>query len=236
MSIRLLSLLLLTGLLGGCDWHLPGKPIRPEPEKLDSRAKFDRMYFVNCLGCHGPDGRDGAARPMHDPIYLAVIPVETLEDVIRDGHGTLMPGFKKTLYGGLSDPEIAALASGMKRFWGNEEEAGKNLPQYAYKSGAGNASSGKETFATFCGSCHGDTGEGKAGGAGSVVDLYYLRLVSDQAIRSTVICGRLDFGCPSFRGPYPGQPKDRELSKSEIDDITAWLISNRMTVAEEAAK
>ena len=223
--------------LVGCDWHLPGKPIRPEPEKLDSRAAFDRMYFVNCLGCHGPDGRDGPARPMNDPVYLSVVPTSSLEDVTRDGHGTLMPTFKKTLYGGLTDEEITALATGMKRFWGGDEQ-GKSVsrPPYAQPAQGGDPARGQEAFATFCGSCHAPDGTGKEDGAGSVVNEFYLRLVSDQALRSTVIAGRLDLGCPSYLGPYPGQPKDRSLTDSEITDITAWLISKRVTVAEEAAQ
>jgi cytochrome c oxidase cbb3-type subunit 3/ubiquinol-cytochrome c reductase cytochrome c subunit len=236
MNVRAVVFLVLAGLLGGCDWHLPGKPIRPEPVKVDSRAAFDRLYFVNCLGCHGPEGRDGPARPMNDPLYQALIPVETLEAVIRDGHGLLMPGFEKTLYGGMSEDQIAAMATNMKHIWGDPAKAGDELPSYAQSPGSGDPAKGRETFATFCGSCHGETGEGKADGAGSVVHVVYLRLVSDQALRSTVICGRLDLGCPDFRGPYPGQPEGRGLSQGEIDDVTAWLISNRRTIAEEAAR
>lgn len=234
-----MSLLLLCAaacLPVGCDWHLPGKPIKPEPQSLDSKEAFERLYFVNCLGCHGPDGLNGAARPMHDPVYLAVIPTKTLEEVISEGHGTLMPGFKKTLSGGLTDKEIAALASGMKHFWGDPEKAGDNLPPYAQPKGTGNPDAGKQTFATFCGECHGSDGTGLEDGAGSVVDNVYLLLVTDQALRSTVICGRIDLGCPSFRGPYKGQPEGRGLTDTEIDDVTAWLASNRRSVAEEAAK
>ena len=232
----LLLILFVAWLPAGCDWQLPGKPIRPEPATLDSRADVERMYFVQCLGCHGPDGLNGPARPMHDPLYLALVPTKTLETVISEGHGTLMPGFKKTLAGGLSEKEIAALASGMKHFWGDPEKAGSDLPPYAQPSGAGNPVAGKKTFTTFCGGCHGADGTGLEDGAGSVVGKQYLRLVSDQALRSTVICGRIDLGCPSFRGPYKGQPEDRRLTNSEIDDVTAWLVSNRVTLAQEAAQ
>ena len=83
----------------------------------------------------------------------------------------------------------------------------------------------------FCGSCHGDDGAGKEGGAGSVVNRFYLDLVSDQALRSTVIFGRTDLGCPSFLGPYPGQPDGRGLTSAEIDDVTAWLVSNRVSIS-----
>jgi mono/diheme cytochrome c family protein len=241
----LVALVASVGLPLGCDWHLPGKPIRPAVEKIDSRADFDRMYFVNCLGCHGPEGNRGPARPLNDPLYLASIPMVTLESVIRDGHGLLMPGFKKSLSGGLDEMQIAALASGMKHFWGDPEKvpAAGDLPSYAQAKGSGDVDSGASTFATYCGACHGNDGSGLDEGAGSVVDNDYLLLVSDQALRSTVLFGRPDLGnktmpggCPSFLGPYKGQTDDVSLSSSQIDDVTAWLISNRTSISEEAAR
>ena len=72
--------------------------------------------------------------------------------------------------------------------------------------------------------------------AGSVVDESYLLLVSDQALRSTVLFGRIDLGCPSYLGPYPGQPEDRGLTSGEIDNITAWLVSQRVSYSREAAR
>ena len=249
MAIRrpclLLALVVSMGLPMGCDWQLPGKPIRPQVEKIDSRDDFDRMYFVNCLGCHGPEGKQGPARPLNDPLYLASIPTATLESVIRDGHGLLMPGFKKTLSGGLDENHIAALASGMKHFWGDPEavRADGDIPSYSQAKGSGDAKAGAGTFATYCGACHGTDGSGLEDGAGSVIDNDYLLLVSDQALRSTVLFGRPDLvtqsmpaGCPSYRGPYKGQPEGASLSASQIDDVTAWLISNRTSVSEEAAR
>lgn len=227
----------------GCDWQPPGRPVRPPVETVDSRADFERMYFVNCLGCHGPEGRTGPARPMNDPLYLATVPTATLEAVIRDGHGPLMPGFRKTRSGGLDDGRIAALAAGMKHFWGDPERSRTDLPPYAMPVGGGDAAVGATTFATYCGACHGDDGSGLPDRAGSVIDNDYLLLVSDQALRSTVLFGRTDLGsetmpggCPSHLGPYPGRPEGEGLDDRQIDDVTAWLISNRTTYAEEAAK
>jgi cytochrome c oxidase cbb3-type subunit 3 len=237
------ALLVLAVLVTGCDWQLPGKPIRPEPETIDSRSDFNVLYFDNCLGCHGPEGRQGPARPLNDPLYLAVVPTVTLERVIRIGHGPLMPGFRKTLAGGLDELQIAALASGMKHFWGDDSLKSAELPDYAVPPGRGDVKAGKVAFTTFCGGCHGEDGGGLEGHAGSVIDNDYLLLVSDQALRSTVLFGRTDLataamptGCPDFRGPYPGQPADRSLTASEIDDVSAWLSANRMTYTEEAAR
>ena len=226
--------LLAAGALSGCDWHLPGKPVKPVELEIGTRAHFDRTYFVHCLGCHGPEGRNGPARPLNDPMYLASIPDETFSDVVENGHGLLMPGFKKTPFGGLSSKEIAAFTTSIKTFWGDPAKAGTGLPPYAQPPGSGDVVAGKATFAMFCGACHGPDGAGKSDGAGSVVNHFYLDLVSDQALRSTVLFGRTDLGCPSSRGPYPGHPEGRGLSEADIDDLTAWLVSNRVSISGEA--
>ena len=233
-GVRLLGGTLLALTLVGCDWHLPGKPIKPVEPEIGSRAHFERVYFVHCLGCHGPEGRNGPARPLNDPMYLASIPDATFEKVVSDGHGKLMPGFKKTPFSGLTPEEISAFTTSIKTYWGDPKKAGSDLPPYAQPAGSGNVKTGKTTFATYCGACHGEDGAGKEDGAGSVVNNFYLELVSDQALRSTVIYGRTDLGCPTFRGPYPGKPDGAGLSPSDIDDVTAWLVSNRVSISEEA--
>ena len=238
ISIRM-ALIGLSIFLTGCDFHLPGKPIKKAELDIHSREGFDRLYFVNCLGCHGPDGSHGPARPMNDSLYLAITPTTALESVITHGHGTLMPGFAKTPYSGIEDDGIVALAKGMKTFWEGKPDQPSvpaKRPQYAFKAGVGDATVGAGSFSTFCGSCHGSNGAGKADAAGSVVDESYLMLVSDQALRSTVLFGRIDLGCPSYLGPYPDQPAERTLTFAEIDDITAWLVSQRVSYSKEATQ
>ena len=69
----------LAVLLAGCG-HATEKYTLP-----DSVTDFSVLYKDNCAGCHGLDGRLGAARPMNDPLYLAVIGQERLRDVIAKG-------------------------------------------------------------------------------------------------------------------------------------------------------
>ena len=69
---------LLTLILAvGCD-QLPGKPTPEERWKPATEVtNFSQLYAVNCAGCHGADGRLGAARPLNDPLYLALVSAAT---------------------------------------------------------------------------------------------------------------------------------------------------------------
>ncbi|MBV9610887.1 MAG: cytochrome c, partial [Acidobacteriaceae bacterium] len=89
-AIALLSVLLVSA----CD--PPGKP-KPEPPSSEDITDFKILYGENCAGCHGIDGRNGPARPLHDPLYLAVIPREALQKTIENGRpGTAMPAWSRS--------------------------------------------------------------------------------------------------------------------------------------------
>src|SRR5262249_4490225 len=80
--------------VGGCD-ALPGRPNVAKREVVPTEVTaFDVLYGQNCAGCHGADGRLGAARPLNDPVYLALVPADRLRTIIRAGvTGTAMPAF-----------------------------------------------------------------------------------------------------------------------------------------------
>ena len=48
----------------------------------------------------------------------------------------------------------------------------------------------------------------------------FLGLVSDQYLRTIVIAGRNDLGCPDFQNRVPGKP----MSEEEISGVVAWLV------------
>src|SRR2546430_12284998 len=96
--------LVVFSLATGCD-RLPGKPKAAArwmaPEQV---TDFTQLYAQNCAGCHGVDGRLGAARPLHDPLYLALVGTDMLHPVIADGvPGTAMPAFAEPAGGNLTD-------------------------------------------------------------------------------------------------------------------------------------
>ncbi len=55
------------------------------------------------------------------------------------------------------------------------------------------------------------------------MDGSFLGLVSDQALRTTVIAGRPDIGHPDWRGDASGAP----LTDAQVTDVVAWLASMR---------
>jgi mono/diheme cytochrome c family protein len=184
---------------------------------------FDQLYGENCSGCHGANGTLAAARPLNDPVYLALSGSDRLRAVTADGvPNSLMPGFSTAAGGTLTDQQISIVVGGMLSRWGSGRElAGVTLPAYA-ASAPGDAQRGAAAFATYCAGCHGADGRGGKQ-AGSVVDGSYLALVSDQALRSAVVCGRVDLGMPDWRSQSPGHP----MSEADIADVVAWLVARR---------
>lgn len=208
----------------------PGKPSEkdrwtPPAQVMD----FRQLYAQNCAGCHGADGRLGAARPLNDPLYLAFAGADVLRHVSANGvQGTAMPGFAQSAGGNLTDEQIASLVEGMSAQWGRPEDfKDVTLPPYRPESAvAGDPGRGATAYQTYCSQCHG--AEGKGGlYAGAINDPNYLTLVSDQSLRSTIVAGRPDLGMPDWRSRIPGRP----MSVQEISDVWAWLVAQRPTSA-----
>jgi cytochrome c oxidase cbb3-type subunit III len=225
----LLTLVILI-LAMGCD-RLPGKPTPEDRWKAATEVTdFSQLYALNCSGCHGADGRLGAARPLNDSLYLALVSNDTLRQMIAQGvPGTAAPAFAQQIGGPLTDKQIDILIEGMRSRWGKAENF-KNvaLPPYGLQdagakgSGPGDPQRGAAAYQKYCAQCHGKDGNGGPKG-GSVINPAYLALVSDQALRTAVIVGRSDLGMPDWRANISGQP----MSPQEISDVVAWLASHR---------
>ena len=185
---------------------------------------FKSLYADNCAGCHGADGRSGAAIALADPVYLAIVDKDSMRKVISKGvPGTSMPAFAESAGGLLTEKQVDVLTSEMRSRWSKPGVLdGANPPSYAPKS-AGNAQQGEVAYKTFCASCHGAKGEGSRKGS-AITNDSFLALVSDQGLRTIVITGRPELGAPDWRGNAPG----KAMSEQEIADIVAWLISHRV--------
>jgi cytochrome c oxidase cbb3-type subunit 3 len=196
---------------------------RPEQFILpDQVSDFSALYESNCAGCHGRDGHFGAARPLNDPLFLALIGKEKLRDVIAKGvTGTAMPAFAQNAGGALTDQQITILASQIEEYWSRSQAfIAVALPPYSADSG--DAKQGEAVFHHYCSSCHGDDGLGRAK-TGSVVNPEFLALVSNQSLRTTVIAGRADQGAPDLRSYSPGHV----MTGQEVSDVVAWISAHR---------
>jgi len=218
VSVRAACVLLLVAVAGCGEVPLE----QPATTVADRARTWTELYAVHCAGCHGADGTLGAARPMRDAAYLNTVPQAELERVVCEGQGTLMPALGTDRGGSLSPDEVHLLVSGMVEAWGKD---GRRGPQ-AWSASLGDAASGAGVYATFCQGCHGVPDGLQPGTHGSVSDPNYLRLVSDQGLRSAVLFGRADLSA-SCNGPYPGQPADRRLDAGEVADVVAFLSGKR---------
>ena len=187
-------------------------------------ADFTRLYAENCAGCHGAEGKGGAAIAIGDPVYLAIAGDTEIRKVVASGvAGTAMPAFAQNAGGMLTDKQIEIITTGIRSHWGREGILnGANPPAHAAKS-QGDALHGELVYATYCESCHGPSGSGGKKGS-SITDDSFLALVSDQGLRSIVITGRPELGAPDWRENVPGKP----MSEQEVTDVVAWLASRRV--------
>jgi cytochrome c oxidase cbb3-type subunit III len=223
----LVTVVLSAALLAGCTAP-PGQP-RKDWETLapDQIMDFPTLYSENCAGCHGIDGRGGAAIALADPVYLAIADDLAIHKASTNGvRGTSMPAFAQSAGGMLTDKQIDVITNGIRSRWSKTGILdGSNPPSYLAKS-TGNATQGALVFKTFCESCHGVGGRGGPKGSAITKDAF-LTLVSDQGLRTVVITGRPELGAPDWRGNIPGKP----MSDQEITDVVAWLAAKRPQIA-----
>jgi cytochrome c oxidase cbb3-type subunit III len=185
--------------------------------------EFGTLYRENCAGCHGTEGRGGAAIALANPVYLAIADDTVIRNAIATGvRGTAMPAFANSSGGMLTDKQIDVISTQIRSRWSKPGILdGANPPSYATKS-TGDVTRGETAYKTYCASCHGNDGRGGAKGS-SITDDSFLALVSDQGLRTIVIAGRPELGAPDWRGNIPGKP----MTDREVSDVVAWLISRR---------
>jgi len=188
----------------------------------DRIMDFDRLYARNCAGCHGQDGKGGAAIALGNPVYLAIADDDTVGHVTANGvPGTSMPAFAQQAGGTLTEDQIDAIVNGIRSRWAKPGILGNApAPPYASQS-PGDAKRGAGVYETYCSSCHGSGGRG--GRATCIVDGAYLTLVSDQDLRTIILAGWPELGAPDWRGDVPGKP----MSSEDVSDVVAWLAAQR---------
>jgi cytochrome c oxidase cbb3-type subunit III len=208
--------------LASCD-TIPGRPSRSSETVAPSEVvAFRPLFAANCAGCHGAEGRGGAALGLADPVYLAIADDPAIRNAVSNGvRGTTMPAFGQSAGGLLTDAQIDAITKGIRSWSRPHALEGPNPPPYSATS-PGDPLRGEATYGVFCASCHGPRGEGTAKGS-AITNDSYLALVSAQGLRTLTITGRPDLGAPDWRGNVPGRP----MSDEEVTNVVAWLVSKR---------
>jgi cytochrome c oxidase cbb3-type subunit 3 len=209
--------------LYGCS-NAPGRPVPGVMPAIPGEiSDFKTLYAQNCAGCHGAEGKGGAAIALANPAYLAVADDAVLQNATAKGiSGTSMPAFAQSAGGMLTATQVDVIVKGIRERWSKPDLFhGADPPPY--KSDApGDAARGAEVYATYCSSCHGADGRGGQK-AGSIVAGSFLALVNDQELRTIVITGRPELGAPDWRSDVPGRP----MTAQEISDVVSWLASQR---------
>jgi cytochrome c oxidase cbb3-type subunit III len=214
----------LSLLLSGCS-SPHGQPQGDSEAVAPSQVSdFATLYSQNCAGCHGAQGRGGAAIALANPVYLDIVDEAFMRKVVATGiHGTSMSAFAQSAGGMLTDKQIDVITSGILSNWSRKGILdGSNPPSYAANT-PGNAGHGELVYRTYCASCHGPGGQGGPKGS-AITNDSFLALVSDQELRTIVIAGRPELGAPDWRGNVPGKP----MTDQEITDVVAWLASRRV--------
>jgi mono/diheme cytochrome c family protein len=191
-------------------------------EVVDPRGivDFSKLYASNCAGCHGTSGQGGAAIGLASAGYLWLVDDTDLRQVIEHGRAnTAMPAFAQSAGGMLSDAQVGALIRGI-RAWAKKSPGDEAQPAYRL-SESGDAQRGARVFADRCASCHGVDGRGSKS-TGSIVDQDFLELVSEQWLRTGIIAGRPDLGCPDWHAI-----EGHALSSEDVSNTVAWLWSHR---------
>ena len=185
---------------------------------------FGTLYSENCAGCHGAEGKGGAAIALSDPVYLAIADDASIRKVLASGvPGTAMPAFAQNAGGMLTDKQIDVIAGEIRSRWSRQGIlAGAVPPSYASKS-TGDPERGEAAYKIYCESCHGPAGCGGPKGS-AITNDSFLALVSNQGLRTMVIVGRPELGAPDWRGDVAGKP----MSDQDVTDVVAWLTSKRV--------
>jgi cytochrome c oxidase cbb3-type subunit 3 len=224
--VKRLSPFLILGaiLLSGCG-TTHGQP-QKDSEVLapNEVVEFGALFSSNCAGCHGENGRGGAAIALANPVYLGIADDHAIRNVIANGvRGTSMPAFAESAGGLLTDKQIDVITQQIRMRWSKPGILdAANPPAYAAKS-AGDPQRGQGVYTTYCQSCHGPDGHGSPKGS-AITNDSFLALVSDQELRTIVIAGRPELGAPDWRGNVPGKP----MSDQDVTDVVAWLGSRRV--------
>src|ERR1700722_8471255 len=117
----------------GCA-NAPGRPSPNEmPVVPNEISDFNTLYGQNCAGCHGTEGKGGAAIALANPVYLAIVNDAILRHATASGvPATSMPAFAQSAGGILTDKQVDVIVTGIRDHWSKPDVfLGADPPPYS---------------------------------------------------------------------------------------------------------
>jgi cytochrome c oxidase cbb3-type subunit 3 len=214
--------------LAGCS-RVPEATVEAPAPRPEAVMDFHALYSANCQACHGANGHGGPAMELGNAEYQGLVDDATLRKWISGGMpGTEMPAFALSAGGMLTDTQIGAIIAGMRKEWAKPNAFGGATPPAYAQDQAGDVRRGQATYQARCASCHQNSAREQ------VTSVVYLSLVSDQALRTIIVAGRVDIGQPDWR-LATGKGVAGPLSGQDVTDIVTYLGSLRNPAAVSAA-
>ncbi|HYP89033.1 MAG TPA: c-type cytochrome [Polyangiaceae bacterium] len=184
-----------------------------KPPPVDPLVEGAHSYEKYCQLCHAKDGTGYAADnapSLVSQTFLESASNELIAAGIRMGRpGTAMAAYGKERGGPLDEHEIDSLV----RFLRSKGPANHALPP---ASANGDSKRGAAVFEQTCQTCHGTATT--RGNAVNLLNPELLNAASPAFLRYAVANGRPPTPMPAFQG---------KLSEPQIDDVVAWLWSNK---------
>ena len=219
-ALRCLSastMLVRRWLLAGCGTP-PGQPragsVALAPNEV---VEFGALYADNCAGCHGANGRGGAAIALANPVYLAIVDERVDARHHRQRRARHV--------------DAGVRAARRRHADGEADRCDRQRDPIALEP---IRSARRRESAFLCGDVRRRHSArrsrvpdvlpivprpgGRGGPKGSAItNDSFLALVSDQGLRTIVIAGRPELGAPDWRGNVPGRP----MSDQEVTDVVS---------------
>jgi cytochrome c oxidase cbb3-type subunit 3 len=206
----------VSGLCAGLTSAAPSSAAEPPAPAPAKPATGGELYARYCKLCHGPSGKGYAADnapSLVSPKFLGSASDDYIARGIRFGRPeTSMAAYGKQRGGPLDDTQIAAIVAFLRA----KGPAAAALPE---QPASGDSQRGEALFAQKCQSCHGSA---KAPGkAPQLSNREFLAAASPAFLRRAIAEGRPPTRMPAF---------ERKLSAGQIEDLVAWLISQRTSL------
>lgn len=170
-----------------------------------------RLYTEHCTSCHGERREGGIGPSLNSPEFLKLADNRFLHATLTNGRrGTAMADYSYLGARALGNL-VAYLRSGYNGPVTGTDRSGIH----------GSESNGRRLYDRICAQCHGEDGSGYIGPA--IMSEDFLAAASDQYIWEMAAYGRS--GSP-MKGNLRGGDVTADLSRSELNDIVAYIRSN----------